>query len=977
VLGPTNTGKTHLAIERMCAHSSGLMGFPLRLLAREVYDRVVAIKGPAQVALITGEERIVPPDARWFLTTAESMPTGGAGALKDFSFVALDEAQLAADPERGHIFTDRMLHARGRDETMLLGSASVAGAIRDLVPEVEVISRPRFSTLRYAGMQKLSRLPKRSVIVTFSSEEVYAVAEMLRRFRGGAAVVMGALSPRTRNAQVAMFQAGEVDYLVATDAIGMGLNMDVDHVAFASLSKFDGRRQRRLTIAEMAQIAGRAGRHQKDGTFGGIGAADARPLFTPEEIERIEEHRFEPIQKLFWRDGDPPFDNIAALVRALERHPAHERLRPAPEAMDLGVLKALAANPEVIARAGSKAQVRRLWDVCSLPDFRKSGTEHHARFVLSIWQYLSQGNGHIPHAWFAGQIARLDDIQGDVETLAGRISAVRTWAYVSQRADWLANPVEMAARTVALEEKLSDALHGALTQRFVDKRTSMLLRDIGRDASLLPVDVDPSGAVTVDGQMIGRLKGFRFLVDPQARAMQKRMLLAAAERRLGKVLTERAQAILTASDGALRLHAEPGTEPTIQWEDVTLATLRRGQRLLAPDIQMDAGLTALPPELQLAVRARVEAWMDAQFARHIPALQKMDAGSQDPAVPPQVRAVLAQLTDAGGVAGRTALDEALAAVEKTDRGQLRKSGVVIGVLDLYHPGLMKPGAAQWRMVLLMLKTGKPLVALPPAGAVLLQAEGEAAPNIDGAAIAGFRRFANVWLRIDIAERVARTGHEAIAANRSYSAADPHVVSIGLPPEGFADLMRQAGFRPITPVPRTAVTVEAGAENGAGSGEPATPDAIPEDTAEATTEAVTEEADETLLDAAPESITETTNDADEDEGANWVFRGRPKARPPRSPRSEDRRSQRHRDPQKAGEPQGNPRSQRDGRHQQRGDAHQGQRRDGPPPKRADRGDRPDRPDRGSGERREQRQPVPVGSATSKALSGLADLLKRDG
>ncbi|MET0137215.1 MAG: helicase-related protein, partial [Sphingobium sp.] len=461
VLGPTNTGKTHLAIERMCGHSSGLMGFPLRLLAREVYDRVVAIKGPAQVALITGEERIVPPNARWFLTTAESMPTGGAGSLKDFSFVALDEVQLAADPERGHIFTDRLLHARGRDETMLLGSASAAGAIRDLVPDVEVIGRPRFSTLRYAGMHKLSRLPKRSVIVAFSSEEVYAVAEMLRRFRGGAAVVMGALSPRTRNAQVAMFQAGEVDYLVATDAIGMGLNMDVDHVAFASLSKFDGRRQRRLTVAEMAQIAGRAGRHQKDGTFGGIGAADARPLFTPEEIERIEEHRFDTIPKFFWREGDPPMDTIATLIRALERHPAHERLRPAPEAIDLGVLRALADNPEVIGRVRHPAQVRRLWDACSLPDFRKSGTEHHARLVLSVWQYISQGAGHIPHEWFAGQIARLDDVQGDVETLAGRISAVRTWAYVSQRSDWLANPVEMAARTVALEEKLSDALHGA------------------------------------------------------------------------------------------------------------------------------------------------------------------------------------------------------------------------------------------------------------------------------------------------------------------------------------------------------------------------------------------------------------------------------------------------------------------------------------------------------------------------------------
>jgi len=992
VLGPTNTGKTHLAIERMCGHSSGLMGFPLRLLAREVYDRVVSIKGANQVALITGEERIVPADARWFLTTAESMPTQGAGSLKDFAFVALDEVQIAADPARGHVFTDRLLHARGREETMLLGSAAVAGAIRALVPKVEVIGRPRFSTLRYAGMQKLSRLPKRSVIVAFSAEEVYAVAEMLRRFRGGAAVVMGGLSPRTRNAQVAMFQAGDVDYLVATDAIGMGLNMDVDHVAFASLSKFDGRRQRRLTVAEMAQIAGRAGRHQRDGTFGGVGAADARPLFTPEEIERIEEHRFDPIEKLFWREGDPSHDSIGALIADLERFPAHERLRAAPEAIDLAVLKALADTPEVLERARGNRQVRRLWDVCSLPDFRKSGTEHHARLVLQLWQYLSQGAGHIPHETFAGQIARLDDVQGDVETLAGRIASVRTWAYVAQRSDWLANPQAMAERTLALEEKLSDALHAALTQRFVDKRTSMLLRDIGRDASLLPVDVDPSGAVTVDGQIIGRLKGFRFLVDPQARAVQKRMLLAAAERRLGKVLTERAQAILTASDGALRLSAALEAEPTIHWEDVQLATLRRGARLLTPEVVMDPGLTALDANLQAAVKARVEAWMDAQFVRHIPALQKMDAGSQDPAVPPPVRAVLAQLADAGGVASRASLDAALGGVEKTDRGLLRKSGVVIGVLDLYHPGLMKPGAAQWRMVLLMLRANKPLVPLPAAGAVLLQAD--AVENAEGAAIAGFRRFADVWLRIDIAERVARSGHESIAANRRYDATDPHIVSIGLPPAAFADLMRQAGFRPVE-APAVAPAQQDAATDDAVPVVDAPPEAEANSEAEAAAPPVADDnatAGEVV--ATPESETAVQPDPAPPvaEGpANWVFKGRPRERPQRpsrSPRRDDRNAQQrdgqqrggqhHRAPQAngaGGEPRDQPRNSRpDGSSPKRGDRPDR----GGKPDRDTRPDRGNRPDRGQARDHDQRpRSAPAGAATAKALAGLADLFKRDG
>ena len=888
VLGPTNTGKTHLAIERMCGHSSGLIGFPLRLLAREVYDRVVAIKGAAQVALVTGEERIVPPQARWFLTTAESMPLGGAGDLKDFAFVALDEAQLAADPERGHIFTDRLLHARGRDETMVLGSATLGGAIRDLIPRMDIIGRPRFSTLRYAGMQKLSRLPRRSAIVAFSAEEVYAVAEMLRRHRGGAAVVMGALSPRTRNAQVAMFQSGEVDYLVATDAIGMGLNMDVDHVAFASLSKFDGRRQRRLTVAEIAQIAGRAGRHQRDGTFGGLGPADAAPLFTPAEIERIEEHRFPSIEHLYWRDGDPPCDSIDALIEALERHPAHERLRPAPEATDLAVLRLLAGQAPVRDRARGPALVRRLWDACSLPDFQKHGAPHHATRVLAIWQHLSTGNGRIPQPWFAAQIARLDSIQGDVETLAGRVAAVRTWAYVAQRPDWLDSSSEMAERTRALEDRLSDALHAALTQRFVDKRTSVLLRDLDRNAALLPMEVDPDGHVTVDGQSIGRLAGFRFIVDPRARAVQKRQLLAAAERRLGKVLIERAQAILTASDGAIRLSAEKGSEPAILWEDVTLATLRAGPRPLQPDLQMDGALAVLPADVQTAVRVRVEAWLDAQFARHIPALVKMDTGAREAEMPPPVRSVLAQLADAGGIADRGSLDAALAAVEKTDRGQLRKSGVVIGVFDLYHPGLMKPGAALWRMVLLAIRRGTPLVPLPPAGAVLLRAD--AVPDETGAVIAGFRRFGDLWLRIDVAERIARAGHEAIAANRPYDAADPHIVSIGLPAEAFADLMRQAGFRAV--------------DNPA-------------------------------------------------EGApNWLFRGRPKARPPRPPREYGKGAR----PARADTAK--PAGERDAK-----TSH------------AKRPDRPKPPPRDSAPR--PPRPATAAPATAKAFAGLADLLKRDG
>ena len=566
ILGPTNTGKTHLAVERMCGHSSGMIGFPLRLLAREIYDRVVKVKGANQVALITGEEKILPDQARWFCCTAESMPLREgrqAGSpnenVRDFAFVALDEAQLAADPERGHVFTDRMLHARGREETMILGSETLKPMVRALLPRAQIVTRPRFSTLSYVGPAKLSRLPPRSAIVAFSAEQVYAVAEMLRRMRGGAAVVMGALSPRTRNAQVAMYQAGEVDYLVATDAIGMGLNMDVDHVAFAGLSKYDGNRRRRLTPAEMAQIAGRAGRHQRDGTFGSLTLeGDALGLFQPREIEAIEEHRFDPLDFVYWRESELDFASAEALIRSLERRPVRRQVRAAPEAIDLAVLKLLAGDSEAAPRAGTPEMVRRLWAACGLPDFRKTGPEHHARLVSRIFLHLSEGDGRIPQGWYAGEVARLDNVQGDIDTLADRIAGVRTWAYIAHRADWLADPATMAERTMAVEERLSDALHERLTQRFVDRRTSVLMRDLGKGAGEFPVLIDAEGEVSVGSYAIGRLQGFAFEVDPSARHADRKMLLATAERRLGHEYEKRAAALVADTDEHFALRTEAG-----------------------------------------------------------------------------------------------------------------------------------------------------------------------------------------------------------------------------------------------------------------------------------------------------------------------------------------------------------------------------------------------------------------------------------
>ena len=777
VLGPTNTGKTHLAIERLCGHSSGMIGFPLRLLAREVYDRVVAIKGPKEVGLITGEEKIMPPGARWLLCTAESMPRE-----RDVAFAALDEAQLGADPERGHIFTDRMLNVRGREETMILGSETLSPMVRALIPDAEIIKRPRFSTLSYAGAKKLSRLPKRSVIVAFSSEEVYAVAEMLRRARGGAAVVMGALSPRTRNAQVAMYQAGEVDYLVATDAIGMGLNMDVAHVAFASLNKFDGRRQRRLSFAEMAQIAGRAGRHQKDGTFGSLGGEEGPAAFRPEEIEAIEQHRFPKLEHLYWRDGDPDLSSIEALIASLEGKPNDPVLRAAPEAIDLSVLKRVAEDALVRERARHPAMVARLWAACGLPDFRKVGPDHHSRVVQRVFRHLSEGSGHIPSAWFADEIARLDRVEGDIDTLGGRIAAVRTWSYIAQRGDWLEDPAHWAGRAQALEEKLSDALHARLTERFVDRRTAVLMREIGNDPALLDVVVADDGVVTVEDEAIGRLDGFAFSVDAAARTGDRKRLLAAAERRLPKERARRAAALVAAPDKEFTFSADP---IAIMWNGHVVTRLAAGRTLITPQVKPDAALDTLSVPDRERVIARIDGWFDTTLRRSLAPLIAMTESASDLFTPARVRALLSPLAACGGIADRSAVDAALAALDSDDRRILRGAGLTIGTLDIFDRRLLKPDAISLVALLAAVQTRSPCPALPPPGTTVSALAGP---------LPGYRAFAGKQVRVDLVERIARKMHDARKDKASFSPDAELATSFGIDPPTLAAILRACGFR---------------------------------------------------------------------------------------------------------------------------------------------------------------------------------------
>src|SRR5438874_7616985 len=793
ILGPTNTGKTYLAIERMCGHSSGVIGFPLRLLAREVYDRVVAMKGEKQVALLTGEERIVPPQARYFLCTAESMPVRGVGEhhhdedlRRDFAFAAIDEAQLGIDPERGHVFTDRMLRARGREETLILGSETLKPIIRELLPEAEIVTRPRFSTLRYAGSVKLSRLPPRSAVVAFSAEQVYALAEMLRRFRGGAAVVMGALSPATRNAQVAMFQRGEVDYLVATDAIGMGLNMDVSHVAFAGLEKFDGRRDRRLSIPEMAQIAGRAGRHQKDGGLGTLWLSEESGGFSDEEIAAIEEHRFRPLDSLYWRNANLDFSDVRVLIRSLETKSGDPILRPAPEAIDLAVLKLIAEDPAIAARRGEQA--RRLWAVCGLPDFRKVGPMHHARMVRRLFSYIGEG-GHIPHEWFAAEVARLDNVSGDIESLADRLAGIRSWAYIAHRADWLAEPAKWAERTREVEGRLSDALHERLTQRFVDRRTAVLVRDIGaRGSDALPVTVAADGEVSVGPEPIGHLSGFDFRVDPNARLADKRLLLAAAERRLGEELDRRAKALVEAEDQAFQLIVEENGGLAVAAEVNILARLAPGRSLLEPALRTARSLDRLSVPTRAALRERLERWLDAEIARHLGALETLAAAAADPSRSPGVRALAAMLADAGGVMPRKAALSAIAHLEQPDRQALHRLRVRLGPLDVFLPLLLKPAAQHWRAALLAVKQGQAMPALPPPGIATLTAEAD--PR--GAALA-YRRLGRTWLRIDLADRLASHARKTRSAGGEDPVDAALATSIGLNEEALAWLMNEIGF----------------------------------------------------------------------------------------------------------------------------------------------------------------------------------------
>jgi ATP-dependent RNA helicase SUPV3L1/SUV3 len=760
LLGPTNTGKTHYAIERMLAHSSGMIGLPLRLLAREVYNRAVEKAGADAVALITGEEKIKPDSPRYWIATVEAMPRD-----LDLAFVAVDEIQLSADLDRGHVFTGRLLSLRGREETLLIGAATMHRAMRELLPGARIVERPRLSKLSFAGEKKITRLPRRSAIVAFSAEDVYAIAEWIRRQRGGAAVVLGALSPRTRNAQVDMFQNGLVDYIVATDAIGMGLNLDVDHIAFAADRKFDGWRHRRLTAAEFAQIAGRAGRHLRDGTFGTTGRC---PPFDASLVEQLEDHRFDPVRMLQWRNTDLDFSSIAALAASLDTLPKAQGLARAPLAGDQIALEFAARDEKVTRAAKTRADIGRLWECCQIPDYRKLSPAAHGELVVSVFGFVVRA-GHIPDDWFARHVAAQDRTDGGIETISARIAEIRTWTFIANRTGWLRDPRHWQSVTRQVEDNLSDALHERLAQRFVDRRTSVLMRRL-RENAMLEAEVTPSGDVVVEGQHVGQLNGFRFTADPAAAGEAAKALNAAAQKALASEIEGRAGRVSEAVDEAFIL----ASDGIIRWLGEPIGNLAAGAHVLEPRVTIlaDEQLTGQALE---TVQRRLDLWLAQHVKKLLGPLKDLENGE---GLEGMARGIAFHVAESLGVLDRARVADDVKSLSQDARAALRKYGIRFGAYHLYLPGLIKPAPRALAAQLYALKHGggeafkglDEVLHLAASGRTSLIAGKDVQRNLYRAA--GFRVCGDRAVRVDILERLADLIRPAVSYRPGVTLGDP-------------------------------------------------------------------------------------------------------------------------------------------------------------------------------------------------------------
>ncbi|WP_375572877.1 helicase-related protein [Ahrensia marina] len=859
ILGPTNTGKTYMAIERMMTHQTGLIGLPLRLLAREVYLKLCARAGEDKVALVTGEEKIIPMEPRYWVSTVEAMPRD-----LDVDFVAVDEVQMAANLERGHVFTDRILNVRGKLETMLLGAGTIRGLLASLLPGVTIIQRPRMSLITYAGSKKITRQPRRTAVVAFSANDVYSIAELIRRQRGGAAVVLGALSPRTRNAQVDIYQNGDVDFLVATDAIGMGLNLDVDHVAFAGRHKFDGFDYRELTAAEMGQISGRAGRHTRDGTFGVTGRTEPLDDYL---VEKLETHAFEPVKRLQWRNADLDFASIEALRDSLDDIPGHDLLTRALPQEDADTLDGVLRDKALRERATSRERVEMLWDACQLPDYRKIAPAQHIEIVGQLFAHIAD-RGTVPDDWMDAQLKNSDRVDGDIDALSARIAQVRTWTFVANRNAWLDDPTHWQERTRALEDALSDALHEKLTQRFVDRRTSVLMRRL-REKVMLEAMIASDGDVQVEGQHVGWLAGFRFTPDTTAEDLDGKAVRTAAQKALAAEIQRRAEKLSLADDAAFVLDGEGA----IRWTGEVVAKLSASDDILKPKIILlaDEQLTGGAREI---VDTRLSKWLTDQIEKHLGSLLALREGDGLEGI---ARGIGFRLAEELGAIDRREIAGDVKALEQEARATLRKHGVRFGAYALFVPQLLKPAPAGLLATLWALQNGgmdQPgLRELPQ-----LNASGRTSIPVDESfdkrlyPIAGFRVCGRRAVRFDILERLAdlirplvsfRVGQtegeapEGAAEGAGFTVTVEMTSLLGCAGDDFSEVLKSLGYKmerktvPIEPAAPEAVVAkatEAETETKADTATPTEPTAEASATEPAADEPIAAEVETT--DAAP-------------------------------------------------------------------------------------------------------------------------------
>ena len=734
VLGPTNTGKTHLAVETMLEYESGIIGFPLRLLAREIFDKCVNKVGIEKVALITGEEKIIPKSPKYYICTAESMPQDIA-----VDFIAVDEIQMCADHERGHIFTDRLLNARGDKLTMFLGSHTMKSVITSLIDKIEFISRERYSKLTYSGYKKISRLNPKTALIAFSVDEVYAIAELVRRQKGGAAIIMGSLSPKTRNSQVELYQSGDANFLVATDAIGMGINMDINNVSFSSLIKFDGKKNRKLNLSEISQIAGRAGRHINDGTFGVTGECKQLSF---DEVEKLEKHKLQKIDVLYWRNSEINFDSLDNLVSSLEKNTNNKFLKRINDCEDEKVLKFLIKNNNNLKNKLSKDFVKTLWECCQIPDFSKKAYGSHIEVVKKVFEFLTSNAGKVTNEYMKKQLEYLDRYDGNIDTLANRISNVRTWSYVANKKNWANNSDYWVERTKYIEDKLSDKLHEELTKSFVDKRISILSRTLKQDVALA-TEIKNENEVIIDEQYIGRLSGLKLDLDLKSESLKTdiKSLRKAARLAIAPELMRRVNRIIRSE--VLRLD----NDHKIYWMDSPIAYISKGTNYLNPKLRLivDEAIDLETKEkLKINLEKKLRTLISSELSDLVNLIKSKFKNNY-------ARALCYQLFEKNGVMKRKTVSEMIKNISKDDRSNLRKAGVKIGRYHIFIPRMLKPSAVNLRVKLwkLYYPEDKKYI-IPKSGLNFLK--NETVENNKFLLICGFENFNKFYIRVDILER---------------------------------------------------------------------------------------------------------------------------------------------------------------------------------------------------------------------------------